>query len=156
MRTDLFSLNRDQHNCYDFLEEIVISNTALLKSKNMKITIDCDEYLEWFFDQELISNVVNTIINNSIHAANKNIIISATVIDKMLNLRIEDDGPGYPETMLNKSHNSTQISFNTGRSGLGLYFSEKIANLHHQGDKHGYTCIENLKTGGGCFSLFLP
>lgn len=156
MRTDLFSLNRDQHNVYDFLEDIALSNTSLLQSKNITIKIYCDEYLEWFFDRELISSVVNTIINNCIHAAKNTITIYAEVAGRMLDLRIEDNGDGYPSTMLDDLPNSTKINFSTGRSGLGLYFSEKIANLHHNGDQHGFTRITNLKTGGGCFNLFLP
>ena len=45
----------------------------------------------------------------------------------------------------------------SGSTGLGLYFAEQIANIHHSGDKKGYITIDNnSKLGGGRFTLFLP
>jgi signal transduction histidine kinase len=157
MQTNVFSLNRDQYNVYDFIEELVLTNASIGSSDNLKIEIECDEYLEWFFDIDLLANVINSIINNTIRYAKNLIILKAKINDNMLIIDIEDDGIGYPLTMLEQNENiNTQIDFHVGNSGLGLFFAQKIAHLHNNKNKNGYTAISNLASGGGCFTICLP
>jgi len=157
MQTNVFSLNRDQYNVYDFIEELVLTNSSINSTDNLKINIECDEYLEWFFDIDLLANVINSIINNTIRYAKEQVILRARISDKMLIIDIEDDGAGYPQAMLEQNQSiNTQIDFNVGNSGLGLFFAQKIAHLHNNKDKQGYTAISNLESGGGCFTICLP
>ncbi|MFK5892508.1 MAG: HAMP domain-containing sensor histidine kinase [Pseudomonadota bacterium] len=157
MQTNVFSLHRDQYNVYDFLEELVLTNASLNSKKSLTFEIECDEYLDWFFDLELISNVINSIINNTIRYAKSIVILHASIKDDMLQIKINDDGVGYPQTMLEqKEQINTQINFAIGNSGLGLFFAEKIAQLHTNLDKQGYTQINNRASGGGCFTICLP
>lgn len=158
MNTNTFSLYREQNNIYEFFEELVITNTSIQANNDVNIEIDCDEYLEWYFDLELVNNVINSIINNTIRYAKSQIVLSAEIEDKILKIHIMDDGSGFPEQMLSRmAQLKTKIDFNLQNSGLGLYFAEKIANLHNQDGIHGYTTIENNPDGGGgCFTLCLP
>ena len=49
------------------------------------------------------------------------------------------------------------ISFETGSTGLGLYFADVVAHLHIAGGKTGHIHLNNGGSlGGGCFSLVLP
>jgi len=157
MKTETFSLYRDQHNVYDFLEELMITNGSLLSKEKIKIEIDCDEFLEWYFDRDLISNILNSIINNTLRYTDTIIILKAFIESKQLIIAVEDDGQGFPEKMLfNENCLKTHINFNLQNSGLGLFFAEKIAHMHSKGEHNGHTSISNLATGGGCFKVYLP
>lgn len=49
------------------------------------------------------------------------------------------------------------VSFNTGSTGLGLYFSSIVAKMHKNQGRTGDILLENGgKFGGGCFVLRLP
>jgi two-component system sensor histidine kinase SenX3 len=73
-------------------------------------------------------------------------------------IKIMDNGPGYPEDMLifNDDHQRS-ISFDQASTGLGLYFSRLVAELHKNKSRHGFikTTNEGID-GGGCFSIYLP
>jgi hypothetical protein len=74
---------------------------------------------------------------------------------------VEDNGQGYPECMLISDqegllHKKT-IDFNTGSTGLGLYFSILVAKSHENNEKKGYISIVNGGAlGGGVFTIFIP
>jgi len=126
-------LNINYHNVYDFLEEQALSHDQLLNSKNISVSIDADEELEWTFDESLLAIVVANIISNSIRYSNKLITLKATNVEKMLELTISDDGPGYPEKMI-KQQNEVILGVNqsTGSTGLGLFFAGQVASMHKQ------------------------
>ncbi|MCU7831712.1 MAG: HAMP domain-containing histidine kinase, partial [gamma proteobacterium symbiont of Lucinoma myriamae] len=158
METHLFSIQADQYNLYDFLEEIIINNTLINEKKDFSINMKCDESIEWFFDKDLIATIINSTINNSTRYAKSQINLSAEIIDDYLQICIEDDGKGFPEKMFVQPDSlETAINMKSGSTGLGLYFAEKIANIHHNGEKRGFTVIDNKsQLGGGQFKLLLP
>jgi hypothetical protein len=49
------------------------------------------------------------------------------------------------------------ISFDNSNTGLGLYFSKLVAEIHKNKGRHGYinTTNEGID-GGGCFAIYLP
>ncbi|MFK5987068.1 MAG: HAMP domain-containing sensor histidine kinase [Pseudomonadota bacterium] len=157
MQTNIFSLSCDQHNVYDFLEELVFTNSSSLSSNKIELLLQCDEDLDWFFDLELISNVINSTINNALRYVKQKIIIKATIKNDLLSISVEDDGPGYSQKMLDQNQTpATEINFTMGKSGLGLFFSSTIAKLHQFKNKQGFTRISNLESGGSCFTIYLP
>jgi len=157
MQNQAFSLTRDQYNVYDFLEELILTSKSVQSNGNVNFAIDCDEYLDWYFDLELINNVINSIINNTLRYAKSQITLSAEIKGSFLHIAIEDDGPGYPEDIMRQAKSIKDgIDYNMSSTGLGLFFSEKIAAMHKQGDKIGYTSIENHSSGGARFCIALP
>ncbi|MBF0265479.1 MAG: HAMP domain-containing histidine kinase [Gammaproteobacteria bacterium] len=157
MQTDKFSLHRDQYHVDDFLQELVLGNNSIHSAKNIAVLIECDEYLEWFFDADLLANVINSILNNTLRYTKSKIILRAEEVDQQLQISIIDDGHGFPKQMLENSHDlKTNINFKLSNSGLGLYFAEKIANMHNNNAHKGYTEISNRAEGGGCFMINLP
>ena len=71
---------------------------------------------------------------------------------------VEDDGDGYPENM---RHNGTpsfkSLNFNSGSTSLGLFFASSVAQLHSDGDRHGYIKLHNDgRLSGGVFEIWLP
>lgn len=158
METHLFSVQADQYNLYDFLDELIINNNLISSKQDFEIKLVCDEDIDWFFDKDLIATIVNSTINNSIRYANKQISVSAVIDDNFLKVIIEDDGNGFPEKMFAHADTlETAINMQSGSTGLGLYFAEKIANIHTNKDRCGTTMIDNQsELGGGRFSLLLP
>ncbi len=158
MQTDLFSINIDQYNVYDFLDELIINNTPLNSQSGIQIHLHCDDDLDWFFDKDLIAMLINSSLNNAIRYARNTIYLSAQITNEQLKITIEDDGDGFPQKMFNQAEDlETIINSSTGSTGLGLYFAQKIACLHKNREKHGVTRIDNQSSlGGGRFLLFLP
>ena len=155
------SLNIDYHSIRDILEEVVVQHEILLKSRGIKLTTKCDPALLGAFDRNLIMGVLDNIINNCFRYAKKNVEISAFKENGYLVMRIEDDGTGYPSDMLfNKdkiSEFKQKVDFETGNTGLGLYFSVMVAAMHKNNEKSGFISIYNdEKSGGGVFSIYLP
>ena len=78
--------------------------------------------------------------------------------DEQLVISINDDGPGYPQAMLDRQKEFIQgIEPSSGSTGLGLYFASRIAALHGRDGIQGRIEISNGGAlGGGVFRLFLP
>ena len=77
--------------------------------------------------------------------------------DGFLVIQIKDDGDGYPEKMIQNAKPQAQMNYKTGSTGLGLYFSSQIAQMHQINDKKGYIELANdEQTGGAIFRLYLP
>jgi len=151
-----FFLSIDNHNLYECLEEIALENQALLQYHQLQIELDCDTNLDGYFDRNLIQGVVNSTLNNAFRYAQKKITLQAEQVGKELAIRIIDDGPGYPEDVLNQQKQHA-IDFKNKQTGLGLYFAQTVAELHHNGERHGRLELSNhTTTGGGVFSLYLP
>jgi len=126
----------------------------------MDVSIDyqCDEYLMGYFDEELIRNVINSSIGNALRHCKDTILLSANNEAGYLVIRVEDDGAGFPEVMLNQQKaNEADANLNSGRTQLGLVFAEKTVRSHTQGDKVGRINMTNkYNLNGGCFEVFLP
>jgi len=157
-----YYLNIEEVDVYDYLEEISMEYKTFLSERGVDIQLQCDTNLHGYFDTELISGVLKTIINNAYQYANDRILILGELSDGFLKLTIADNGNGYPDNMLfSNSDQKTAINFGTGSTGLGLYFSSQVAKLHTNKNKSGYIEIYNnatldSKLKGGCFSIFLP
>lgn len=153
------NLNIDYHTLREFIEEAVVYNKPLLDSKGISMEIDCPEDLSWFFDRDLIGGVVNNVLNNAFRYAKDTIKIAARKNETgYLVIEIEDNGSGYPESMLFSIPDTPmKTSFITGGTGLGLYFAYTVVKLHKNRGRTGYLLISNAPgQGGGCFRIFLP
>jgi len=154
-------INLDLHCVRDCLEESVVQNAPLLNSKGIEIDLDCPGDLFWVFDYNLVLGVIDNIMNNTYRYTRDKVRISAFREEEFLVIRIEDNGPGYPQQLLRQvnsdRHNGNSVSFDTGSTGLGLYFSCLVAKSHNSGERRGYYLTENGGSlGGGRFSLYLP
>ncbi|QEP44257.1 sensor histidine kinase [Ectothiorhodospiraceae bacterium BW-2] len=143
----------------DFLDECLAENDTIIRSYNISARLDCDEELNWYFDPMLISGVINNVFTNALRYTRTQVVLSAAMEGERLRLRIEDDGNGFPPAMLaiNDSQGQTAIDFYSGNTGLGLYFSSIVAELHRNGSRVGEIRLSNGgPLGGGCFDILLP
>ena len=145
------------------VDQVVALERVLLTSRGVKLELDYDADLVWHLDEDLIVGVLSHAINNAIHYTcdTVRLAIRATE-DGWLELRVEDNGPGYPPALLRAGAIATRdtaggMNFLTNSAGLGLYFSSEVARMHRHRGRHGTVRLENGGWyGGGCFILRLP
>lgn len=161
----LYRLDRDQVRVHidecivvDVLSEQIARNHGLLQTRMIDLTLVCDEALTGYFDSDLVGGVINNIMVNCARYSSKKLVVSARQTEEGLCIAIEDDGPGYPDDMLNAStFAETRTTFSSGRPHLGLLFANKVALMHRNKSQQGFIRLSNDSAlGGGCFKLFLP
>lgn len=142
----------------DILSEQVARNYELLQTRALELTLECDETLLGYFDSDLVGGVINNILVNCARYSKQKLRLSAQQTAEGLCITIEDDGPGYPEDMLNAStFAEIHPNFASGRPHVGLMFANKVALMHKNKSLQGFIRLSNDSLlGGGCFRLFLP
>jgi two-component system sensor histidine kinase SenX3 len=144
------------------VEQVVSIGRVLLKSRGIRLELDYDPGLIWHLDEDLVVGVLSHAINNAIHYTCDTVRLAIRENGGWLELRVEDNGPGYPPALLKAGAIATRevaggVNFLTNSAGLGLYFSSKVAKMHHHRGQTGTLRLENGGTyGGGCFILRLP
>lgn len=157
LQNQQLSLNLEEVFVEDFLEEQVESQKLLFEVNDVEVSIDCDDNLTGYFDENMIAGVVNNILVNCAKYTNDKISLSASIEDNFLTINIIDNGNGYPKNIIDHIDNSSRsIDFNSGSTNLGLFFSQQIASIHKNKGKTGSIALSNLVGGGGCFTLMLP
>jgi len=142
----------------DFLDEQIAANELLFSIRELDVTATCDEQLTGYFDPTLVGGVINNVLVNAARYATKSIQLSAyRSTQSELIIEVRDDGPGFPQKMLESAHNQHRgIDFISGSTNLGLYFAGEVAFMHRRGDCHGNIALSNSEAGGSCFRLLLP
>jgi hypothetical protein len=143
----------------DFLQEQLARHDEILQSRHITGTYEVEEDgLMAFLDTELVGSVVGNVINNSIRYARSAIHLKAWTEDDQLVIAIGDDGQGYPPSMIeHQSDYVLGINMSTGSTGLGLYFGQRIAQLHQRNGVQGRIELRNdSPLGGGEFRIYLP
>ncbi|HSJ49607.1 MAG TPA: HAMP domain-containing sensor histidine kinase [Gammaproteobacteria bacterium] len=158
IESDHYSLNISEQDVSELLEECYLENEGLLALKGIELEMDCEEDLLCFLDRELISSILNSVVNNAFKYTRDRIRIGARREDGYTAIFIEENGGGYPATMLHGAGQApADIDIRNGSTGLGLYFTATIARMHHHKDRCGYiTTTNDGIDGGGRFTLYLP
>ncbi len=153
-----FSLTIDEHSAADIMEDIVAQQSSLLSLSNIQLVTECHDELFCYCDSSLISSALCTLVNNAQRYCQSKVRISVAQEDDYIVFCIEDDGKGYPENLISSDYKQLpQIDLATGNTGLGLFFTETIAQLHTKGDKRGFIITDNNSPlGGARFKLYLP
>jgi len=154
-------ININFHSLRDCLEELIDQNEPVLISRQIQWEMDCPDDLFWSFDKGLIVGVLDNVLNNTYRYTKNLLKISAQQEGGWLVLTVEDNGPGYPPGFIMDSGipggMTKPVSFLTGNTGLGLYFSVLVAAAHRRNNLQGHIRVANGGSlGGGVFSLHLP
>ena len=147
-----------ENSIADFVKETAEQCKSMLDCSGITMGMDFDEGLTWYFDYELVVGVVSHALNNATHYTKDKLSLSVKEEGGELVIRVEDNGSGYPKSMLETGKLINEgVNFATGSTGLGLYFSSMVAKLHKNRGKTGSIQLENGgKFGGSCFILRLP
>ena len=144
------------------LDQVVALGRVLLDAKGIALEVELERDLIWHLDEDLIVGVVSHAVNNAAHYTRDRIRLSLRQAGELLEIRVEDNGEGYPQALLaagaaGLTGAASGIDFRTNSAGLGLYFSREVARMHRHRGREGSVRLENggpLK--GGCFVLSLP
>ncbi|GAB6042735.1 sensor histidine kinase [Endothiovibrio diazotrophicus] len=152
------AVNVSEHNVHDFLEERMLHSKSMLEFRGITLEIDCEYDLEWYFDLELVAGVLNNALDNAVRYTKDKLRLAAEVEGDFLVIHLEDNGRGFPESMcVSGAPDGGGVNFNSGRTGLGLYFSSMVAEVHTNREHKGYIAQSNGGVlGGGVFSIYLP
>ncbi len=156
--SDNLPLNIDEYHIDDVIEDLLATNESYLNHKNMILEVSQSADLIWYLDADLIGILLNDVLINAMRYSQKKILLSVYTEHKQLVFKVEDDGPGYPQSML-KAHSikMQHCDIGEGRTGLGLFFARLIAQAHNKGDTKGNISLENGGSlGGSVFILTLP
>lgn len=153
-----FSLTIDEHSVFDIIEDVVAQQSSLLSLSNIELQTECDEELFCYCDNSLVSSALCTLVNNAQRYCRSKVLLSVFEEDDCIVFCIEDDGKGYPENLISTDYKQPpHADMATGNTGLGLFFTNTIAQLHVKGDKHGFIVTDNnSRFGGARFKLYLP
>ena len=156
-----FSPHMDEYEIDDFVDELIIHNMPYSEAKQVTLRKQCDLNPDetWYFDRDLLSSMVNSVINNALRYAKSTIVISAKLGDGRLVIDVEDDGEGYSDSFVNgwKDRDSSGFDYESQSTGLGLYFAEKVAQAHVRDDLQGDVLLgQSELLNGAKFSLVLP
>jgi len=143
----------------ELIGDVLLQNQSVMDFKNITVTMDCSGDCLWYVDRDLVAGVLLNALNNAYQYTRDQIRVAARVQDGWLELRVEDNGQGYPAYMLRDAATADVhgVSFLTGSTGLGFHFSSQVARMHKNSGREGMLIIENGGAyGGGCFVVRLP
>lgn len=148
----------------ELIGQVASQARILLASKGIALGLDFPPELIWTYDEDLIIGVLVHAINNAIRYTADRIRLSAAQSGDYLELRVEDNGGGFPAAMLEAGVSAmdltaanAKVNFLTNSSGLGLYFASEVAKMHSHRQRRGAIALENGGAlGGGAFVLRLP
>lgn len=155
---NFYPFDLTENSIDEFATEIVGQNQSFLNYMGIDLALDYDADLVWHFDRELVSGVVLHAMNNAANYTKGKLRLSLKEVDGELEIRVEDNGSGYPAGVIETGDAVNKgVNFASGSTGLGLYFAAMVAKLHKNLGKSGSMTLENGgEYGGGCFILRLP
>lgn len=153
-----FAVNPREVMVADFLHEAFYEFESVFATGGLSVDIDCDDHLMWVFDDNLVMGVVRNALNNLVRYARQRVRLSAKPEGVGLALRVEDDGEGYPSSIIEMMGPGVHaMDFRNSSTGLGLYFASQVMAGHeHRGKKGALELGNGGELGGGVLTLHLP
>jgi signal transduction histidine kinase len=136
-----------------------LEQAVLMAQKGIGYEIDCEPELYWYFDRNLMTGVMGDAISNALRYTRDRLLITAEASQEGLIIAVEDNGNGFPAFMLEQQAEflSPESGFLNNNTGLSLYFTRQVLELHQHDDLHGSVVLENGgRLAGGRFSILLP
>ena len=99
-------------------------------------------------DATLLVQALRNLVDNALQWARSKVHVSVRARDAMIDVRVQDDGPGVPAELLPRLFQPLATSRPDG-TGLGLSLCRRIA------ERHGGALCYSFE-GGACFTLSLP
>ena len=121
-----------------------LQETARLLALSKKVSVLVPSGGTVCIDHGLFLTVAENLIGNAARFAEKAISIQITLQNDSMTLNIEDDGAGYPLSLVQNGPNPFETtSSNSSHFGMGLYSSRILC------EKHGGRLILGNQAGGG-------
>jgi signal transduction histidine kinase len=121
--------------------------------EKIRLDVNVSEDIEWMLPKDRIRQSLLNLVLNAVQAIGKaagTISITAARHGDRLDLCVEDDGPGFPETVLEGPVQRFQ-SYTEEGTGLGLAMVRRVAE-----DLGGRLLLERRIPRGACVRIELP
>lgn len=148
----MLQANIDSASPADLLLELRDEYHALFPALDIRVSDDAIPPF-WYYDEALIRLALGNAMHNACRHASSVVMLAARKEGEALLFEVRDDGPGFPEERLHATGDAPAPA-SRGGTGLGLYLSRKIAELHTLNGKCGSVSLKN--DGGGVFCMTLP
>ncbi len=133
-------LKKKKCNIVKIIKDIINDLKSLTRERKIAITFDCNEIIYMEVDMIRIEQVILNLIGNAIKNSplNSEISIALELNEEELDIKIKDNGIGFTreekEKIFKKFGKIEREGFgmdvSTEGSGLGLYISKEIVELH--------------------------
>ena len=149
----LLSLEMEEFDLVELVKDLLKDLKNQIRDKKMSLILKCnEESILLVADKLRLSQVFLNIINNAINVAQQGeiIVFLERQDDKMVLVRITDNGPGIPSNLKDKIFDKFVTGSKSG-TGLGLYICKNIIEKHG-----GKIWAENNKNKGANFNFTIP
>ncbi|TXT64116.1 MAG: putative Histidine kinase [Promethearchaeota archaeon] len=141
LESEKIELNKTSENVTELIHSVLNSLKGALDSKNHSLELELHKNIKILIEREKILQVLNNILLNAIRNTQKGgkIIIKSKETEKYYLISIQDTGLGFTEeerciafTQFGKIKRDEERGNNNDEkgTGLGLYISKKIIELH--------------------------
>lgn len=121
-------------NVAGITRRIVDSLQKVYRDKNISLTVDIDEAVEFNGDEGDLMEMLGNLLDNAFKWAEKEITVRAVQSGKRLALTVSDDGPGIADDMLDEVlKRGKRADQATAGHGIGLSIVQSIVEAY-QGD----------------------
>lgn len=158
MQAGQFAPDFDEVLVTDVIEFALSRHTPILTALGIEVAVSEQGFDGlWYMDSNLVEGILSNVVTNSIRYTNSSLEFVVREVEGWLNIRILDDGDGFPDKMLKMLDQPETLCFHSGATGLGLYFCQQIAQMHTNGERKGYVQLSNREAEkGAVFDLWLP
>ncbi len=169
---DLLDLSRLESNDIDLFfdpcdllsisKKIIYGLSSLCEEKKIKIYLDEKvEYARIYADKNKVEQLVRNLIANAIKFSPENSTINIAInqTESIVQLEVEDQGPGIPDeeknSIFDKFNQSSRTRTGAGGTGLGLAICAQIMH-HHQGTIRVEDSVAGDDCSGARFVVTFP
>lgn len=149
----LLQIHVDSDSPTDLLQEVAAEHRTLFPN----VTIEVDYSAAppfWFYDKAMLRLALDNALHNACRHARNGVRLEARKVEDMLEIKVTDDGQGFPDSMLAVDSGASPTFASRQGTGLGLYLASKIAQLHKNKGKAG--SVELANDEGAVFLIRLP
>lgn len=157
-QTSRISIKPEKIVVREILSEITELRTESLKTKAIKVKIDCHEDVRAWADQQMLKTILRNLFGNAIKYTPQNGTITFSVIRdaKMINVSITDSGTGIKQSKIDELLFSDIIESEAGTdgekgSGLGIVLCRDFIKMNN-----GQLKITSEEGKGSTFTFSLP
>lgn len=159
LESSLMTLNLEPTSINEIVKDVVLSNSANAKTKNIGIFIDIDESIEEFkIDKYKVYEVLDNLVSNAIKFTQRGGEVRVSTkkeADKVL-VEVKDNGLGMSEEDINKAFQrgarlSAQPTGGEPSSGLGLWIVKRLIET-----MKGKVWVRSALGKGSTFSFYIP
>ncbi|MEB1808924.1 MAG: hypothetical protein LPK26_16820 [Bacillaceae bacterium] len=147
-------LSKEQYDIRKLFVEMDVLLSSLAITKNIEFRQNFKETPRIYCDGNQLKQVIINLFKNSVEALDQNGQIDLTLQpydSQNILIRIEDNGPGFPEQIIHKLGQPFVTTKESG-NGLGFMVCKRIIETIHMGQLNIY----NKENGGAVVDMILP